>query len=179
MSVRVQPGQHERDGGGVDERLGRGHGGFVVVAEATVAAEPGEGPFDTPQRLERDELVGPRGTSPDVDRDAEFFTGTGDQADVCGVGEHLGKPDELRFHGCVCRRLFRTPSRGRCGRRAPTRRREEPRTVADPAASSRHLRSKRPMTRGQTLESRQRQNCLHTPSTPGGHRVGGATAHRS
>ena len=33
LSVRVQPGQHERDGGCVDERLGRGHGGFVVVAD--------------------------------------------------------------------------------------------------------------------------------------------------
>jgi hypothetical protein len=153
----------------VDERLGRGHGGFVVVAEAAVAAEPGEGPLDTPQRLERDEPVGPRGTSPDVDRDAEFFTGTGDQADVCGVGEHLGEPDELRFRGfeegpaaarvvrlgtgdadrdgqavdvgeqvpfpatdafaAVCSDTFAGPMRPE----APTGRREEPRTVAEPA----------------------------------------------
>ena len=68
-------------------------------AEAAVSAEPGEGPLDTPQRLEPDEPVGPRGTSPDVDRDAEFFTGTCDQADICGVGEHLGELGELRFRG--------------------------------------------------------------------------------
>ena len=73
-AVRVEPVQHERDGGHVDERLGRGHGRLVVVAEPAVAAKPGEGPLDAPQRLERDEPVGSFGTSPDVDRDAEFGT---------------------------------------------------------------------------------------------------------
>ena len=29
----------------------------------------------------------------------EFLTGAADQADICGVGEHLGKPGELRFRG--------------------------------------------------------------------------------
>ena len=52
----------------MDERLGRGHGRLVVVAEPAVAAKPGEGPLDAPQRLERDEPVGSFGTSPDVDR---------------------------------------------------------------------------------------------------------------
>ena len=83
----------------MDERLGRGHGGFVVVAETAVAAKPGEGPFDAPPRLERDEPVGAGGTSPDVDRDAEFRIRACDQADVGGVGEHLGQPGELRFRG--------------------------------------------------------------------------------
>jgi len=120
--------------GHVDERLGRGHGRLVVVAEPAVAAKPvghhrrvgpghprigrgpvrghrrhsgalrpdrraGEGPLDAPQRLERDEPVGSFGTSPDVDRDAEFGTRTCGQAGVGGVGEHLGKPGELRCRG--------------------------------------------------------------------------------
>ena len=33
------------------------------------------------------------------DFDVEFLTGAADQADICGVGEHLGKPGELRFRG--------------------------------------------------------------------------------
>ena len=83
----------------MDERLGRGHGRFVVVEDPAVAAEPGEGPLDAPQRLERDEPVRPFGTSPDVDGDAESRGDRSDQADVGGVGEHLDEPGELRFRG--------------------------------------------------------------------------------
>jgi hypothetical protein len=43
--------------------------------------------------------VGPFGTSPDVDFDAEFRAGRSDQADIGGVGEQLGKPREPRLRG--------------------------------------------------------------------------------
>ncbi len=47
-------GDEDPGDGGLDEF-------FEILGEIAVASEPGEGSLDTPERLERDEPVGPRG----------------------------------------------------------------------------------------------------------------------
>src|SRR5262245_5722654 len=50
--------EHHADGGDADAGFAAGHGLFVVLAEAAIGAQPGEGAFDNPALLQQHEALG-------------------------------------------------------------------------------------------------------------------------
>ena len=53
-----EPAEHERDHGDLDETFGRRRVDFVVLAQATGIAEPGQGSLDQPAPRQHFELMG-------------------------------------------------------------------------------------------------------------------------
>src|SRR5215216_6054928 len=97
---------HARDG---DPGFGAGNGGFEVLGEAAVAAEPGEGALDQPSPRQELEAFDAVRTLDDLDRPRPAFGERADELlpaidavgeDVAQLGERAGEALEQR-HGAV------------------------------------------------------------------------------